>query len=344
MKTSAGDNRRHWLRAALSWMLWPGLYGLGLLGAGMAFASQAPLLWFNLVYLSVALAIAVFERWMPHEPRWLADDGETPCNLAHTLLTKGSAQLAAALAASFPIAVATVAQPSLRISLGIWPTHWPLWAQVVLALVIAELGLYVAHRSAHEWSPLWRFHALHHSVRRLWVLNTGRFHVIDSAFKAVLGQLPLYLLGAPLAVFAWVGAVTVITGLLTHCNIELRTGWLDRIFSTPALHRWHHSKVLDEGNRNYGENIVLWDQLFGTYFHSPRRPPSDIGIDGHIASGFVGQLLQPLTAEGVRQIMGVSLAHRHECSSSAPQPMALQEALERPTTSTDVSTGCPRAR
>ncbi|OWQ91861.1 sterol desaturase [Roseateles aquatilis] len=309
MKTPAGHNWPR-LRAALSWMLWPSLYGLGLLGAGLAFASPAPLLGFNLAYMSLALVIAVIERWMPHEPQWLMDDGETRCNLAHTLLTKGSAQLAAALAASFPVALAAVAQPSLRVSIGVWPTHWPLVVQVVIALVVVELGLYVAHRSAHEWPLLWRFHALHHSVRRLWVLNTGRFHVIDSAFKAVLGQIPLYLLGAPLAVFAWVGAVTAVTGLLTHCNIELRTGWLDRVFSTPALHRWHHSRVLEEGNRNYGENIVLWDLLFGTYLRPRHRPPVDIGIDGHVETGFLAQLMQPLTAEGVRQIMGTSPVHR----------------------------------
>ncbi|MCR6480410.1 sterol desaturase family protein [Variovorax sp. ZS18.2.2] len=317
MNTPAGDIQRR-VRAALPWLLWPTLYGLGLFGAGLAFASHAPLSWFNLVYLSVALVIAVLERWMPHELRWLVDDGETPCNLAHTLLTKGGAQLAAAAAASAPMAVATIVRPSAPAMFDLWPAHWPLLAQVVLALVVAELGLYFAHRSAHEWPPLWRFHALHHSVQRLWVVNTGRFHLIDSAFKAALGQIPLYLLGAPLAVFAWVGAVTAITGLLTHCNIELHTGWLDRIFSTPALHRWHHSKVLEEGNRNYGENLVLWDLLFGTYFHPPRRPPADIGIDGHVAPGFLAQLLQPLTASGVRQIMGTAPHPRRNGPSNAP--------------------------
>lgn len=318
MRQPSGVNRRR-LRALLSWLLWPGLYGLGLLGAGAAFASSAPLLSFNLAYLSVALAIAVFERWMPHEPRWLEDDGETPCNLAHTLLTKGSAQVVAAAAASVPMAAAMVVQPSMHGALGLWPAHWPLLAQVVLALVVAELGLYAAHRSAHEWPPLWRFHALHHSVRRLWVVNTGRFHAMDSAFKAVLGQLLLYLLGAPVAVFAWVGAVTAITGLLTHCNIALRTGWLDRVFSTSALHRWHHSRVPSEGNRNYGENIVLWDLLFGTWFNPPCRPPADIGIDGRIAPGFLAQLMQPFTATGAKQIMGMPPVHRHNRPSSAPE-------------------------
>ena len=124
-------------------------------------------------------------------------------------------------------------------------------------------------------------------------------------FKNELSQTPLYLLGAPLPVFLWISAITAFTGLLTHCNIDLRTGPLDFIFSTPGLHRWHHSKVLAEGNRNYGENLVLWDQLLGTYYNPARRPPTDIGIDGRIAQGFLRQLLQPFTPDGVRAIFHV---------------------------------------
>jgi ornithine lipid hydroxylase len=288
---------------ALSWLLWPLLYGLGLYGAYLALQSARPLLWFNVMYLSLVAVIAVLERLLPHEPLWLNDDGETGSNLAHTLFTKGLVQVGAAAAASLGMATASVVQPALHPATGLWPGAWPLFAQVVLGLVIAELGFYAAHRIAHEKPLFWRFHALHHSVTRLWVVNTGRFHIVDTCFKALLGQVPLYLLGAPLKVFLWISAVTAVTGLLTHCNIVLRTGWLDWLFSTPGLHRWHHSRVLDEGNRNYGENLVLWDQLFGTYYNPARRPPADIGIPGRIARGFLAQLVQPFRREGVRQIM-----------------------------------------
>lgn len=287
----------------LSWLLWPLLYSLGLYGCHLALASAHPLAWFNVVYLALILVIAVLERLMPYEQQWLLADGETGSNLAHTVFTKGLVQIGAALAATVSMAAASTLQPATAPALSLWPSHWPLLPQVVLGLVIAELGLYVAHRVAHEWPAFWRFHALHHSVTRLWVINTGRFHIVDTCFKGVLGQIPLYLLGAPLPVFLWISAVTAVTGLLTHCNVVMRTGVLDWVFSTPALHRWHHSKVLPEGNRNYGENLVLWDQLFGTYHNPPRRPPVDIGIPGQIARGFVAQLLQPFQAEGVRQIM-----------------------------------------
>ncbi len=290
--------------ALLSWILWPALFSAGLLGAGFAFEAHAPLLWFNVVYLAIVFAIAMFERVMPFEKQWLRRDGETLNDVAHTLLSKGGVQLAAALGATAPMAVATVAHPFVIGLPDVWPSSWPLALQVVLGLVIAEFGLYVAHRAAHEILSLWRFHALHHSVERLWVVNTGRFHFMDSLFKIALSQLPLYLLGAPLPVFLWIGAVTAFIGLLTHCNIDVRTGPLDLIFSTPGLHRWHHSRVLAEGNTNYGENLVLWDQLFGTYFNPDRRPPTNIGISGRVADNFIGQLLQPFSTKGYRQILG----------------------------------------
>jgi sterol desaturase/sphingolipid hydroxylase (fatty acid hydroxylase superfamily) len=292
------------LRRVSTYLLWPLLFGGGLIGTYAALDSARPLLWFNAVYLSVAIGVAVFERVMPYEPSWLEHDRETVNDLAHTLLNKGLVQIAAAIIPTFTMATAMMVEPAIDVNPSLWPAHWPLAAQVILGLLIAELGLYVAHRTAHEVPAVWRFHALHHSVARLWVVNTGRFHIVDTLFKIALSQTPLYLLGAPLPVFLWISAITAFNGLLTHCNIDVRTGPFDLVFSTPRLHRWHHSKVIEEGNRNYGENIVLWDRLFGTYYNPPRRPPAAIGIEGRVASGFLRQLAQPFTAKGIREIVG----------------------------------------
>jgi ornithine lipid hydroxylase len=288
----------------LQYLLWPAIFFGGLTAAGMAFEAAHPVFWFNVVYLTTVAIIALFERLLPYETSWLEPDGETFNNLAHTLLTKGLVQVAASLAASGPMLIAAHVQPiSARFS-TLWPDFLPLPVQVVLALIIAELGLYAAHRIAHERLYFWRFHALHHSVTRLWVINTGRFHLFDSLFKIALSQIPLYLLGAPLPVFLWVAAITAIAGLLTHCNIAMRTGLLDYVFVTPRLHRWHHSRNRREGNTNYCENIVLWDQVFGSY-HNPDRPsPVDIGINGRVAPGFLGQLLQPFSRRGRQELMG----------------------------------------
>ena len=147
-----------------------------------------------------------------------------------------------------------------------------------LGVVGAEFPLYWAHRLGHEWPLLWRFHAVHHSATKLWIVNTGRFHFVDSLYKIVPSVGILLALGAPPAVVVWFSAITGFIGMLTHCNVEMRFGPLSWIFNTPELHRWHHSKDLREANRNYYENVMVWDLLFGIL---PRKPAPPAGRYRH---------------------------------------------------------------
>ena len=192
-----------------------------------------------------------------------SNDGQTFANIGHTLPSKGVVQTVVIFSAV--IGLASYVTPANEPGYGVWPRGWPMAIQVVMAIVVAEFGLYWAHRIAHEWKPLWRFHAVHHSVIRLWIVNTGRFHFVDSFKSIVVGMAILLALGAPMEVLIWLSAVTAFIGMLTHCNVDMRFGPLSWWFNTPELHRWHHSRDLREGNKNYSENIMLWDHMFGTF-------------------------------------------------------------------------------
>lgn len=272
---------------------WPLLLGLSLAATVPAFAGDRPLLWFNVVYLALALVLLGLERRWPHAPRWRQGDGQTLANLAHTLLNKGLVQVLVLFAAVVGLSELAPPLADGATGRGIWPRHWPLAAQVLLALAVAEFGLYWVHRLGHEWLPLWRFHAVHHSVERLWILNTGRFHFVDSLLSVIVGMALPALLGAPLEVLIWVSAVTAYVGILTHCNVRMRNRALSRLINTPGLHRWHHSRDPVEGNRNYGENLMIWDWLFGTWYHPERPPPENIGIDEPMPLRFLDQLAHP---------------------------------------------------
>lgn len=101
-----------------------------------------------MVYAALLGAIFLLERATPHRAEWLDHDGATLNDIGHTLLTKGAAQFAVAATAIVPMAVATATRAGDHAS-HLWPTQWPMLAQVVLALVIAEFGLYWSHRIAH---------------------------------------------------------------------------------------------------------------------------------------------------------------------------------------------------
>ena len=109
------------------------------------------------------------------------------------------------------------------------------------------------------------------------------------------------LLGADGMVLALYLGVTGVCGYSQHCNIDLKLGPFYWFFNVVELHRWHHSKDSSESDNNYGNNLIVYDRLFGTYFHPERQTGSekqvgDIGlINPQYPQNYLGQLLAPLT-------------------------------------------------
>lgn len=276
------------MQIALSYVWWPLLLAAAVAVNYFGMQTDMPLLWLNVSYFGLAAAIYLLERLVPHERRWLEDDGQILPDLGHTLLSKSAVQIL------IVAPVLTGLSGSVDTTGAFWwPTDWPLAFQVLLGLAIAEFGFYWAHRLCHEVPGMWRFHAVHHSVTRLWFVNTGRRHFVDTIVSVVFGLTVGLLVGVPEPIIIWVSAVTAYIGLLTHANIDVRCGVLNYVFNTPCLHRWHHSKILSEGNRNYGENLVMYDLLFGTYCNPDRRPPVDIGINEPMPATLMAQIAYP---------------------------------------------------
>ena len=175
-------------------------------------------------------------------------------------------------------------------SLHIWPIHWPIAAQLALKVIAGDFLRYWLHRIAHTWTPLWRLHEVHHHPGKLYSTNVFRFHPLEKALQFFCDTLPFVMAGIGPEVLAHYFVFYATSGLFQHSNVDLRLGWFNFIVSGPEVHRWHHSQDPQEGNRNYGENLMLFDLMFGTFFLPARRPPRDIGIRQPMPSTFWGQL------------------------------------------------------
>jgi len=246
------------------------------------------------VLAPTALVVLVAERLWPHFASWQRSHGDVLVDLAHvvsvTLAAFATQWLVPQLLA--PAAAALAALGTERL----WPATAPLLTQLPLALVVGELVQYWSHRLSHEWEPLWRLHATHHSAARLYFLNAARFHPLDIVIDTTAGLLPLVLLGCPSGVLALFALFTSVFGYLQHCNVRVALGPLNYVFSMAELHRWHHAKTTSEANTNYGSNLIVWDLVFGTFFWpSDRVPPEDIGIPELPAfpQTYWGQLASP---------------------------------------------------
>lgn len=242
------------------------------------------------------VVIASLERLFYWNRSWLHSNGDLKVDIGHLLvsglLTTGLLEIPVRL-----MSIALAAGLAGWVGGTLWPTTASLWIQLPLALVFGEFFLYWIHRLTHEVDWLWRFHAMHHSAPRLYFLNAVRFHPVDIAFSSFSPMIPLIVLGADARLIALFGLVSAIHGLFQHANLVLVLGPLNWIFSMAELHRWHHSRLLEESNTNFGQNLIVWDIVFGTRFlPKDREPPSDIGIAGlpTFPMDYLGQLLSPL--------------------------------------------------
>jgi sterol desaturase/sphingolipid hydroxylase (fatty acid hydroxylase superfamily) len=245
-----------------------------------------------------AFLIFAMEWIMPYRRDWLASHNDVGTDIWHLIIVQILIpRLITPLWAA--IFVVTTGALSARFGSELWPHQWPLLAQLFLMLVIAEFGRYWVHRAAHEIPWLWRLHAVHHSPKRLYWLNAARFHPIEKVIFLIPETIPFILLGTSPETLALYAVFNSLHGLFQHSNINLKLGVLNRIFSMTELHRWHHSKEIAESNKNYGNNLILWDIVFGTYFLPKGRRVTTIGLllDDY-PEGYLSQLTVPFTAKG----------------------------------------------
>jgi sterol desaturase/sphingolipid hydroxylase (fatty acid hydroxylase superfamily) len=159
-----------------------------------------------------------------------------------------------------------------------------------LAFALVELLQYWLHRLSHQRDFLWRFHAVHHSAERLYVLNAGRDHPLGAALFFLPELVPLILLGAPEGILALQAINTIVCGLFQHANIDIRLGPLRYVFSVGELHRWHHQRDVSEANHNFGANWILWDLVFATSAGARPSPRTGIGDMPNFPQTWWGQI------------------------------------------------------
>jgi len=249
------------------------------------------------IVISALIIIGILERINPYRPNWNNNDGDIVNDTIHLFITQ--TLIPRLFTPLFYIVLAAItALLAHRMGNELWPNHWNLFGQLFLALVIAEFGRYWVHRWAHTIPFLWRFHAIHHSPNRLYLLNAARFHPIEKVFFLLPETVPFILLGTNAEVLGMYAVFNSIHGLFQHSNIYLKLGPLNYIFSMAELHRFHHSKIINESNKNYGNNLIIWDIVFGTFFYPKTKEVNTIGLyNPEYPKSYLAQLKAPFQGD-----------------------------------------------
>lgn len=258
--------------------LYPGVLLIALVTAGslLTLGVDETLITFATTIVA-GVAVMIVQVCMPHREDWRVGRREVEVDLWHLLFT----------AVIFPPLVQAMCFSALvwgsmkaaaMAGSSLWPHHWPLSLELLLALVIGDFGFYWAHRALHKWDWLWRIHAVHHSSDKLYFFSATRLHPINFLATYLAPVAPLVLLGVGSQTLVLFSVFTAINGGMQHANIRVILGPLNWILATCDLHRWHHSDVMGESNTNFSSNLILWDIVFGTRFLPKDRELEQVGL------------------------------------------------------------------
>jgi sterol desaturase/sphingolipid hydroxylase (fatty acid hydroxylase superfamily) len=154
-------------------------------------------------------------------------------------------------------------------------------AGIVSGIVVAMVGdffYYWMHRAQHAVPFLWRFHAVHHSVRELTTWNCNH-HFTEPILSMLMVSLPLALIHIDSGVVpVTVASLITFQHHISHSSTRLGLGPFRRVFGDGRFHRVHHSMELHHWHLNFGFFTTVWDALFRTAYWPKKDEWPDVGL------------------------------------------------------------------
>ncbi|HNN01505.1 MAG TPA: sterol desaturase family protein, partial [Turneriella sp.] len=135
----------------------------------------------------------------------------------------------------------------------------------ILLLLGVDFIFYWVHRWGHEMKIMWAAHSPHHSAEEMNFFVALRASVTQRLFSFFFFW-PLTLVGfTPFDIYTMT-ALHLFISFLHHTEFIPKL-WrpIEFIFTTPSHHRVHHGANYQYLDKNFGEFLIIWDRMFGTF-------------------------------------------------------------------------------
>lgn len=230
------------------------------------------------VLFAIMCGLSLVEAIIPLHARGIWGRQHIIPNLMLTLVTFGTNLLY-----NVPLLLGLVWLQSAH--LGLFNAYKvPAFIAIACSILVLDLAWYLTHVSMHKVAAMWRFHAIHHSDPQIDVTTTVRQHPVEGVIRYVYLAVFAFAVGAPPIAFAIYRVWSVVHGQLEHSNLKLPQ-WLDTaitfFFSSPNMHKIHHSRDPRFIDHNYTNIFSVWDRLFGTFVASKHGRDIAYGLEGY---------------------------------------------------------------
>ncbi len=131
-------------------------------------------------------------------------------------------------------------------------------------LICTDFIWYWYHRLAHEINVLWAIHIVHHQSEEYNFTVSARITVLQAFLRGGFWCV-LPLIGFPAQMITGMLLVHGLYPFFIHTQLIGKLGILEYLFVTPSHHRVHHASNEQYLDKNYGDVLIIWDKLFGTF-------------------------------------------------------------------------------
>jgi alkylglycerol monooxygenase len=148
--------------------------------------------------------------------------------------------------------------------------HWAIghfaasWYNWIFLFLLTDFVWYWYHRAGHRVNIFWGVHVVHHQSEDFNYTTSGRITVFQAIARGLFWSL-LPLAGFPPQMIATLLLVHGAYPFFTHTQLVGKLGFLEYFMVTPSHHRVHHSSNKEYLDKNYGDVLIIWDKLFGTF-------------------------------------------------------------------------------
>ena len=141
----------------------------------------------------------------------------------------------------------------------------PIWLAIIIAFIVQDFSGYWLHRMNHRVNILWNRHIIHHSSEEFNLSCALRQEISAIVRFGAIFMIPAALLGISPTIFAVLGPIHLFMQFWYHTRLINKMGWFEKILVTPSHHRVHHAINTKYMDKNYGQILIVWDKLFGTF-------------------------------------------------------------------------------
>ena len=155
----------------------------------------------------------------------------------------------------------------------------PLWAMWIMTFILIDFVFYIYHRFSHRVRFLWAIHMSHHSSEEMNFAVSMR-----QAWLGPISKIPFFIilpiLGLDPTIIAVAGVISTLWGVVGHTQVVGKLGPLELILNTPSHHRVHHGANPEYIDKNYGNLLIIWDRMFGTF--EPEKAKVKYGLVNNV--------------------------------------------------------------